>query len=181
MKEQVSILEAVGGEATTNAAMERMILARELPKRTIGLVLAGGRGSRLMELTDRRAKPAVYFGGKFRIIDFVLSNCINSGIRRMGVLTQYKSHSLLRHLQRGWNFLRGGEYRRVTPAGLMFAPYRRLVALHLTIIFGAMAVTFTGAPVAAVAILVGVKTLIDLGLHLAEHRGVTTAGPVLTN
>ena len=80
-----------------------------------------------------------------------------------------------------WNFLRGGEYRRVTAAGLMFAPYRRLVALHLTIIFGAMAVTFTGAPVAAVAILVGVKTLLDLGLHLAEHRGVTTAGPVLTS
>ncbi len=118
MKEQVSILEAVGGEATTNAAMERMILARELPKRTIGLVLAGGRGSRLMDLTDRRAKPAVYFGGKFRIIDFALSNCINSGIRRIGVLTQYKSHSLLRHLQRGWNFLQGAhnEFIDLLPA-----------------------------------------------------------------
>lgn len=80
-----------------------------------------------------------------------------------------------------WNFLRGGEYRRSTPAGLMFAPYRRLVALHLTIIFGAMAVMFTGAPGAAVAILVGIKTLLDLGLHLAEHRGFTKAGPVLTN
>jgi glucose-1-phosphate adenylyltransferase len=86
---------------------ERMMLARHLPKRTVALVLAGGRGSRLHDLTDRRAKPAVYFGGKFRIIDFALSNCINSGIRRIGVLTQYKSHSLLRHLQRGWNFLRG--------------------------------------------------------------------------
>src|SRR5580698_2790773 len=69
-------------------------------------VLAGGRGSRLLELTDRRAKPAVYFGGKARIIDFALSNAINSGIRRIGVATQYKAHSLIRHLQRGWNFLR---------------------------------------------------------------------------
>jgi len=69
-------------------------------------VLAGGRGSRLMELTDTRAKPAVYFGGKSRIIDFALSNALNSGIRRIGVATQYKAHSLIRHLQRGWNFLR---------------------------------------------------------------------------
>jgi glucose-1-phosphate adenylyltransferase len=69
-------------------------------------VLAGGRGSRLKELTDNRAKPAVYFGGKTRIIDFALSNAINSGIRRIGVATQYKAHSLIRHLQRGWNFLR---------------------------------------------------------------------------
>jgi glucose-1-phosphate adenylyltransferase len=69
-------------------------------------VLAGGRGSRLMELTDRRAKPAVYFGGKSRIIDFALSNAINSGIRRIGVATQYKAHSLIRHMQRGWNFMR---------------------------------------------------------------------------
>jgi glucose-1-phosphate adenylyltransferase len=69
-------------------------------------VLAGGRGSRLKELTDRRAKPAVYFGGKTRIIDFALSNALNSGIRRMGVATQYKAHSLIRHLQRGWNFFR---------------------------------------------------------------------------
>ena len=69
-------------------------------------VLAGGRGSRLMELTARRAKPAVYFGGKLRIIDFTLSNALNSGIRRMAVATQYKAHSLIRHLQRGWNFFR---------------------------------------------------------------------------
>jgi glucose-1-phosphate adenylyltransferase len=117
MKENLGILEAVEGEGR-DAAMERMILGRELPKRTIALVLAGGRGSRLMELTDRRAKPAVYFGGKFRIIDFALSNCINSGIRRIGVLTQYKSHSLLRHLQRGWNFLRGeqNEFIDLLPA-----------------------------------------------------------------
>jgi glucose-1-phosphate adenylyltransferase len=96
----------------------RMLLSRQLPQRTVALVLAGGRGSRLHELTDRRAKPAVYFGGKFRIIDFALSNCINSGIRRIGVLTQYKSHSLLRHLQRGWNFLRGeaNEFIDLLPA-----------------------------------------------------------------
>ena len=78
----------------------------DLPKRAVALVLAGGRGSRLHNLTDSRAKPAVYFGGKFRIIDFALSNCLNSGIRRIGVITQYKSHSLLRHLQRGWAFMK---------------------------------------------------------------------------
>jgi glucose-1-phosphate adenylyltransferase len=77
-----------------------------LSRNTLAFVLAGGRGSRLKELTDRRAKPAVYFGGKTRIIDFALSNAINSGIRRIGVATQYKAHSLIRHLQRGWNFLR---------------------------------------------------------------------------
>ena len=77
-----------------------------LAREAMAYVLAGGRGSRLMELTDRRAKPAVYFGGKTRIIDFALSNALNSGIRRFGVATQYKAHSLIRHLQRGWNFLR---------------------------------------------------------------------------
>ena len=79
---------------------------QRLPRRTLALVLAGGRGSRLKQLTDRRAKPAVFFGGKFRIIDFALSNCLNSGVRRICVLTQYKAHSLLRHLQMGWSFLR---------------------------------------------------------------------------
>lgn len=77
-----------------------------ISRSAMAYVLAGGRGSRLYELTDRRAKPAVYFGGKSRIIDFALSNAINSGIRRIGVATQYKAHSLIRHLQRGWNFLR---------------------------------------------------------------------------
>lgn len=90
----------------------------QLPRRAYTLVLAGGRGSRLFELTDNRAKPAVYFGGKFRIVDFVLSNCINSGLRRIGVVTQYKSHSLLRHLQRGWSFLRleANEFIDLLPA-----------------------------------------------------------------
>ncbi|ARV17243.1 GlgC ADP-glucose pyrophosphorylase [Comamonadaceae bacterium] len=88
------------------ALQERHMQPHMLVRRTIALVLAGGRGSRLKQLTDRRAKPAVYFGGKFRIVDFALSNCVNSGIRRIGVITQYKSHSLLRHLQRGWSFLR---------------------------------------------------------------------------
>ncbi len=77
-----------------------------LAQQTMAFVLAGGRGSRLMELTDKRAKPAVYFGGKSRIIDFALSNAVNSGIRRIGVATQYKAHSLIRHLQRGWSFFR---------------------------------------------------------------------------
>jgi glucose-1-phosphate adenylyltransferase len=75
----------------------------KLTRQTLALVLAGGRGSRLYEMTDWRAKPAVPFGGKFRIIDFPLSNCLNSGIRRIGVLTQYKAHSLIRHLVRGWS------------------------------------------------------------------------------
>lgn len=77
-----------------------------IARTAMAYVLAGGRGSRLYELTDVRAKPAVYFGGKSRIIDFALSNAINSGIRRIGVATQYKAHSLIRHLQRGWNFMR---------------------------------------------------------------------------
>jgi glucose-1-phosphate adenylyltransferase len=77
-----------------------------LSRQALAFVLAGGRGSRLLELTDRRAKPAVYFGGKTRIIDFALSNAVNSGIRRIAVATQYKAHSLIRHLQMGWNFFR---------------------------------------------------------------------------
>ncbi len=84
--------------------MEKKV--QPLARDAMAYVLAGGRGSRLRELTDVRAKPAVYFGGKTRIIDFALSNAINSGIRRIGVATQYKAHSLIRHLQRGWNFLR---------------------------------------------------------------------------
>jgi glucose-1-phosphate adenylyltransferase len=90
----------------------------DLPRRAVALVLAGGRGSRLKNLTDSRAKPAVYFGGKFRIVDFALSNCMNSGIRRIGVITQYKSHSLLRHLQRGWAFLKSemNEFVDLLPA-----------------------------------------------------------------
>lgn len=98
--------------------LEDLRLSRQLPKKTMALVLAGGRGSRLKQLTDHRAKPAVYFGGKYRIVDFALSNCINSGIRKIGVVTQYKSHSLLRHLQRGWSFLRGeqGEFVDLLPA-----------------------------------------------------------------
>ena len=85
--------------------MEQVTYSTPLARSSMAYVLAGGRGSRLMELTDRRAKPAVYFGGKSRIIDFTLSNALNSGIRRIAVATQYKAHSLIRHLQRGWNFL----------------------------------------------------------------------------
>ena len=89
-----------------------------LTRGTVALVLAGGRGDRLMDLTRWRTKPAVPFAGKFRIIDFPLSNCINSGIRRIGVLTQYKAYSLIRHLQQGWNFLHPqfGEFLEILPA-----------------------------------------------------------------
>lgn len=89
-----------------------------LTRDTLALVLAGGQGTRLKDLTHWRAKPAVHFGGKFRIIDFPLSNCVNSGIRRISVLTQYKSHSLNRHIQRGWGFLGGqmGEFVELLPA-----------------------------------------------------------------
>ncbi len=89
-----------------------------LTRDTLALILAGGRGSRLKHLTAWRSKPAVPFGGKFRIVDFPLSNCINSGIRRIGVLTQYKAHSLILHIQKGWGFLRGefGEFVELWPA-----------------------------------------------------------------
>jgi len=89
-----------------------------LSNRAVAFVLAGGRGSRLKELTDNRAKPAVYFGGKTRIVDFALSNALNSGIRKMAIATQYKAHSLIRHCQRGWGFLRAerNEYLDILPA-----------------------------------------------------------------
>lgn len=92
--------------------------SQRLATRSMAFVLAGGRGSRLMQLTDRRAKPAVYFGGKTRIIDFALSNALNSGIRKMAIATQYKAHSLIRHCQRGWNFFRAerNEYLDILPA-----------------------------------------------------------------
>ena len=93
-------------------------MVTDLTRRTLVLVLAGGEGSRLKNLTSWRAKPAVPFGGKYRIIDFALSNCVNSGLRRIGVLTQYKSHSLIRHLQRAWSFMRAeiGEFVEILPA-----------------------------------------------------------------
>jgi glucose-1-phosphate adenylyltransferase len=111
-------------------------------KNTVACVLAGGRGSRLKQLTEWRSKPAVSFGGKFRIIDFTLSNCINSGIRRIDIATQYKSHSLIRHVQRGWSFLdtRFDEFIEVLPAqqrttgdwyqGTADAVYQNLDILH---------------------------------------------------
>jgi len=108
------------GEAlsrTVKAEVGRRHVGR-LARGTYAVVLAGGRGSRLKELTDWRCKPAVPFGGKYRIIDFTLSNCVNSGVRRIGVATQYKSYSLIRHLQRGWSFLDGriGEHVDILPA-----------------------------------------------------------------
>ena len=98
--------------------LEKVKFVSQMTKNTYAMVLAGGRGSRLHQLTDWRSKPAVPIAGKFRIIDFVLSNCVNSGIRRVGVATQYKSHSLIQHIQRGWQFLNGqfGEFIDVLPA-----------------------------------------------------------------
>ncbi|HSN19598.1 MAG TPA: sugar phosphate nucleotidyltransferase, partial [Usitatibacter sp.] len=105
---------AAGAGAGEREAASRSQLARE----TLAIVLAGGRGTRLQQLTEWRAKPAVPFGGKFRIIDFTLSNCVNSGIRRIGVCTQYQSQTLIRHLQRGWSFLDGrfGDFVELLPA-----------------------------------------------------------------
>src|SRR5437763_7878760 len=96
----------------------RGLLMSQLARDTLAIVLAGGRGSRLGPLTDWRAKPGVPFGGKFRIIDFTLSNCVNSGIRRIGICTQYKAQSLIRHVQRGWSFLDGRfrEFVELLPA-----------------------------------------------------------------
>jgi len=95
-----------------------------LTRNTLALIMAGGRGERLKQLTKWRAKPAVPFGGKFRIIDFPLSNCINSGIRRIGVITQYKAHSLILHIQKGWGHLRGefGEFLELLPAQQRIEP-----------------------------------------------------------
>ncbi len=103
---------------STIAGSASIRFVSRLTKNTLALILAGGCGSRLQQLTRWRAKPAVPFGGQFRIIDFPLSNCVNSGIRRIGVLTQYKSHSLIRHIQKGWGFLRGefDEYVELLPA-----------------------------------------------------------------
>lgn len=102
---------------TQRQAAARRYVSR-LTRNTLAVVMAGGRGERLKALTDHRCKPATPFGGKFRIIDFVLSNCVNSGIRRIQVMTQYKAHSLIQHIQRGWGYLRGelGEFIEIIPA-----------------------------------------------------------------
>jgi glucose-1-phosphate adenylyltransferase len=104
-------------QASAHAAPDRSTMA-QLARQTLAVVLAGGRGSRLGPLTEGRAKPAVPFGGKFRIIDFALSNCLNSGIRRIGIATQYQSHGLIHHVQRGWAFLDGrfNEFVELLPA-----------------------------------------------------------------
>ena len=98
--------------------MSRRRLVSQLTRSTMAVILAGGRGQRLKQLTDNRAKPATPFGGKYRIIDFSLSNCVNSGIRQIFILTQYKAHSLIQHVQRGWGYLHGelGEFIDIVPA-----------------------------------------------------------------
>jgi glucose-1-phosphate adenylyltransferase len=102
----------------------RRYLSR-LTRGTLAVIMAGGRGERLKHLTENRCKPATPFGGKFRIIDFVLSNCVNSGIRQVSVLTQYKAHSLIQHIQRGWGYLRGefGEFVDIVPAQQQRGPH----------------------------------------------------------
>ncbi|MGE5090443.1 MAG: glucose-1-phosphate adenylyltransferase [Candidatus Levyibacteriota bacterium] len=112
------------GSAVGVPAHDRARQSDSLAHRTLALILAGGRGSRLEHLTDWRAKPAVPFGGKFRIIDFPLSNCVNSGIRRIGICTQYKAQSLIRHVQRGWSFLDGRfhEFIELLPAQQRIEP-----------------------------------------------------------
>jgi glucose-1-phosphate adenylyltransferase len=103
--------------ASEKQAAQRRYVSR-LTRNTLAVIMAGGRGERLKHLTAHRCKPATPFGGKFRIIDFVLSNCVNSGIRRISIMTQYKSHSLIQHIQRGWSYLRGefGEFVEIIPA-----------------------------------------------------------------
>lgn len=157
----------------------RLAESRTLARRTLALVLAGGRGSRLKDLTDRRAKPAVHFGGKFRIIDFALSNCMNSGMRRIGVITQYKSHSLLRHLQRGWSFLRNemGEFVDLLPA------QQRLTEEHwyrgtADAIYQNLDIIRNSTPPEYIVILAGDHIYkMDYSIMLADHaasgRGVT--------
>jgi glucose-1-phosphate adenylyltransferase len=105
-----------------SADQQRLLAPRRylsrLTRGTLAVIMAGGRGERLKDLTEDRCKPATPFGGKFRIIDFVLSNCLNSGIRQIAVLSQYKAHSLIQHIQRGWGYLRGefGEFVDIIPA-----------------------------------------------------------------
>jgi glucose-1-phosphate adenylyltransferase len=112
----------IPGRPTRSTSTQRNDLSRRyvsrLTRNTLAVIMAGGRGERLKHLTDSRCKPATPFGGKFRIIDFVLSNCVNSGIRRIQVMTQYKAHSLIQHIQRGWGYLRGefGEFVEIIPA-----------------------------------------------------------------
>ena len=114
----MDVFPAFESDAIASASRHARAPPSPLAKRTLAMVLAGGRGSRLAELTDWRAKPSLPFGSKYRIIDFVLSNCVNSGIRRIGICTQYKAQSLIRHVQRGWSFLDGrvDEFVELLPA-----------------------------------------------------------------
>jgi glucose-1-phosphate adenylyltransferase len=117
MQERPMIARPKTGVPSTQRASVRRYVSR-ITRHTLAVIMAGGRGERLKHLTDHRCKPATPFGGKFRIIDFVLSNCVNSGIRRVSIMTQYKAHSLVQHIQRGWGYLRGefDEFVEVIPA-----------------------------------------------------------------
>src|SRR5690606_30957971 len=115
--------QSIAGTPQRPAAARRYV--SRLTRNTLAVVMAGGRGERLKHLTDFRCKPATPFGGKFRIIDFVLSNCVNSGIRQISILTQYKAQSLIQHVERGWSYLRGefGEFVEVIPAQQQIGPF----------------------------------------------------------
>ena len=117
MQERPTIARPKTAAPSTQRASARRYVSR-ITRHTLAVIMAGGRGERLKHLTDHRCKPATPFGGKFRIIDFVLSNCVNSGIRRISIMTQYKAHSLVQHIQRGWGYLRGefDEFVEVIPA-----------------------------------------------------------------
>jgi glucose-1-phosphate adenylyltransferase len=116
------VTKPIRADARRTVAARRYV--SRLTQHTLAVVMAGGRGERLKHLTDHRCKPATHFGGKFRIIDFVLSNCVNSGIRRISIMTQYKAHSLIRHVQRGWAFVRGefDEFVEIIPAQQQLGP-----------------------------------------------------------
>ena len=164
-----------------------------LARRTLAMILAGGRGSRLHQLTEWRAKPSVPFAGKFRIIDFTLSNCVNSGVRRIGVCTQYRAQSLIRHLQRGWSFLDGrfGEFIEVLPAqqrasgawyqGTADAVYQnldvvhRLDPLHVLVLAGDHVYKMDYTKMLADHVAKGAKATIacvDVPVALAKSLGV---------
>jgi glucose-1-phosphate adenylyltransferase len=118
MQERPALARAKNGSPTLQRRVPVKRYVSRITRHTLAVIMAGGRGERLKHLTDHRCKPATPFGGKFRIIDFVLSNCVNSGIRRISVMSQYKAHSLIQHIQRGWGYLRGefDEFVEVIPA-----------------------------------------------------------------
>ena len=181
--------------AIDRASIREATVPGAATKSALALILAGGRGSRLEQLTDWRAKPAVPFGGKFRIIDFALSNCVNSGMRRIGVCTQYKAQSLIRHVQRGWSFLDGrfDEFVELLPAQQRIVPswykgtadavyqnidiLRRLAPRHVLILAGDHVYKMNYGAMLSDHIALGAQmsvACIDVSLDAARALGVMT-------